>query len=133
MGRPPLEPGGRGAQADGGAGLCIQDQLLLRRVTRKNEGLFREKRRILEQLHSLEEAKQSDGQALCALQNRWGMIPLPLPRLCRQGWFWGGPNGPLPRMGSLCCAGQKGRFSPRRSLPAGWVRGRERKRKEGRK
>ncbi|XP_015675850.1 coiled-coil domain-containing protein 30 [Protobothrops mucrosquamatus] len=47
-----------------------KDQLLIRRVTSENEGLFREKRKTLEQLHSLEEAKQSDGQALCALQNR---------------------------------------------------------------
>ncbi|XP_039223364.1 coiled-coil domain-containing protein 30 isoform X2 [Crotalus tigris] len=47
-----------------------KDQLLIRRVTSENEGLFREKRKILEQLHGLEEAKQSDGQALCALQNR---------------------------------------------------------------
>lgn len=72
-GRPPLKPGGRGAQANGDAGLCTQDQLLIRRVTSENEGLFREKWKTLEQLHSLEEAKQSDGQALCALQNRWEM------------------------------------------------------------
>ncbi|XP_034280138.1 coiled-coil domain-containing protein 30 [Pantherophis guttatus] len=47
-----------------------KDQLLIRRVTGENESLFREKRKSLEQLHSLEEAKQSDGQALCSLQSR---------------------------------------------------------------
>uniref|UniRef100_A0A8C5WQC9 Coiled-coil domain-containing protein 30 n=1 Tax=Laticauda laticaudata TaxID=8630 RepID=A0A8C5WQC9_LATLA len=47
-----------------------KDQLLIRRVTSENESLFREKRKSLEQLHSLEEAKQSHGQALCTLQSR---------------------------------------------------------------
>ncbi|KAG8142451.1 hypothetical protein E2320_006362 [Naja naja] len=47
-----------------------RDQLLIRRVTSENESLFRERRKSLEQLHSLEEAKQSHGQALCTLQSR---------------------------------------------------------------
>ncbi|XP_058017419.1 coiled-coil domain-containing protein 30 [Ahaetulla prasina] len=48
-----------------------KDRLLIRRVTNENESLFREKRKSLEQLHSLEEAKQSNSQALCTLQSRW--------------------------------------------------------------
>ncbi|XP_026576684.1 LOW QUALITY PROTEIN: coiled-coil domain-containing protein 30 [Pseudonaja textilis] len=47
-----------------------KDQLLIQRVTSENESLLREKRKSLEQLHSLEEAKQSRGQALCTLQSR---------------------------------------------------------------
>ncbi|KAM6435482.1 coiled-coil domain-containing protein 30 isoform 2-T2 [Liasis olivaceus] len=47
-----------------------KDQMLIRRVTSENEGLFREKRKILQQLHSLEEAKESNSQILCTIQSR---------------------------------------------------------------
>ncbi|XP_063173694.1 coiled-coil domain-containing protein 30 [Candoia aspera] len=47
-----------------------KDQTLIRRVTSENEGLFREKRKILQQLHRLEEAGESSGQILCAVQSR---------------------------------------------------------------
>ncbi|XP_070615078.1 coiled-coil domain-containing protein 30 isoform X2 [Erythrolamprus reginae] len=47
-----------------------KDQQLIQRVTEQNESLLQEKRKSLEQLHSLEEAKQASAQALCTLQTR---------------------------------------------------------------